>query len=60
MSAPTIPISVPAKDPKKKEEKPEVDAKPKANGEAKEGEELVRVICFNSMSASAQYYSVRR
>ena len=43
MSAPTVPIPVPSKDPKKKEEKPEEAAKAKQNGEANEGEDLVRV-----------------
>lgn len=48
MSAPTIPIQVPAKDPKKKEEKPETDEKAKPNGDVKEGEDLVCVHCFSS------------
>ena len=43
MSAPTVPIPVPAKEQKKKEEKPKEDEKAKTNGEVKEGEELVRV-----------------
>ena len=43
MSAPTVPIPVPAKEQKKKEEKPKDDEKAKVNGDVKEGEELVRV-----------------
>ena len=44
MSAPTLPIAVPSKDPKKKDEKPAEESKAKTNGEVKEGEELVRVV----------------
>ncbi|KAF7797058.1 hypothetical protein EIP86_008250 [Pleurotus ostreatoroseus] len=40
MSAPTLPIAVPSKDPKKKDEKPADETKAKTNGEVKEGEEL--------------------
>ena len=38
----TIAVQVPAKDPKKPEEKPEANGKPKPDGKEKDGEDLVR------------------
>lgn len=40
----TIAIQVPAEDPKKPEEKPEQDGKPKADEKEKDGEDLVRMV----------------
>ena len=40
----TIAIQVPAKDPKKPEEKPEQDGKPKPGEKEKDGEDLVRTV----------------
>ena len=38
----TVAIQVPAKDPKKPEEKPEANGQPKVDGKDKDGEDLVR------------------
>lgn len=51
MPAETLPIQVPSEDPKKKNEKKESEdvKKAKANGEKKEGEDLVCLIDFATL-----------
>ena len=60
MSAPTVPIPVPAKDAKKKEEKPAEDGKAKPADDTKEGEELVRVNIPHGTLEYSRYHSPTR
>lgn len=46
MPAETLPIQVPSEDPKNEKKESEDVKKAKANGEKKEGEDLVRLIGF--------------
>ncbi len=58
MSAPTLPIQVPADDPKRKQDQKETDDKTKANEEVKEGEDLVRGLCSSSIAFETDGYVV--